>query len=94
MEVNIIDDDLVEGPEMFRLILNTDEFSIPDVDTTTVTINDNDGKLAGVECVGTRVPEGTHYQRNVVKICYILRIFYYGLLLSIFGSSNSGLYTS
>ena len=51
VEVNITDDDLVEGPEMFRLILITDDFSIPDVDTTTVTINDNDGKLAGMECV-------------------------------------------
>ena len=51
VEVNIIDDGLVEGPETFRLILNTDELSVPEVDSTTVTINDNDGKLAGVESV-------------------------------------------
>ena len=45
VDFNIMDDDLVEGPEVFRLILNTDDdFPVVDPGIANVTINDNDGK--------------------------------------------------
>ena len=45
VDFNIMDDDLVEGPELFMILLNTDdEFSVLDPGIAMVTINDNDCK--------------------------------------------------